>query len=230
MNIADILILIFFLINGWIAYKRGFILSLYKLLSFVVSIFLSYTLYPMVSAFLRNYTPLFDKIKNYIAPSIVISEGAQVNTLEGQSHLINELGVPKLLKRALIENNNSEIYSILQVDSLKDYIAGYIANICINIISMVAVLLVVSIGLKILIGVLDILSKLPVLNSMNHLFGLIFGLVSGVLQVWVFFIILFVFQANPSFEKLFFLLESSTFAKYLYEYNYLLKFVAGFFL
>ena len=230
MNIADTLVLIFFLINGWIAYKRGFILSLYKLLSFIISIFLANSLYPIVSAFLRTSTPLFDKIKNQVAPTILISEGTKVNTLEGQTHFINELGVPKFLKRALIENNNSEIYSILHVDSLKDYIAGYIANICINIISMIIVLLVVSIGLRILVGILDIFSKLPVLNSVNHLFGLFFGFISGLLQVWMFFIVLFIFQANPSFEKVFLLLENSSLARYLYEYNYLLQFVGGLFL
>lgn len=230
MNVADAIILIFFLVNGWIAYRRGFVLSFFKLLSFVISIFLSYNIYPVVSTFLRNNTPLFEKIKNQVTPTILIPEGVQTNTLEGQTNFINELGIPKLLKDALIENNNSEIYDILKVDGLKDYIAGYIANICINIISMIVVLLVVSIGLKIIIGILDIISKLPIINSVNHLFGLLFGFVSGLLQIWIFFTILFIFQANPSFEKIFVFLGESSIARYLYEYNLLLNWVVGLFL
>ncbi|HHW67756.1 MAG: hypothetical protein PWP07_196 [Epulopiscium sp.] len=230
MNVADILVLAFFVVNGWIAYKRGLVLSLFKLISSIASMILSYTLYPIVSAYLRTSTSLFDKMKTQIAPTILVPEGTKINTLEGQVNFINDLNVPKFLKGVLVENNNSEIYSIFQVDSLKDYIAGYIANICINIISMVIVFFVVSVGLRILIGIMDILSKLPVINSVNRLFGLIFGFASGVLKIWVFFIVLFIFQSNPAFEKIFLLLENSTYAKYLYEYNYLLKFVGGLFL
>ena len=57
MNLFDLIVLLIFIISGWIAYKEVFILSLFKLVSRIVSIFLSYKLYPVVSAFLRNVSP-----------------------------------------------------------------------------------------------------------------------------------------------------------------------------
>lgn len=229
MNAADLIIIVIFLINGWIAYRRGLILSLFKVLSSILSIFLSYKIYPIVSSFLRNSTSLFEKLKDKIDPTVLIPKGAEVNTLGGQTTLINQLEVPKFLKSALVENNNPEIYNILHVDGLREYIVGYIANICINIISMIIVLIVVRIGLRIIIEILDIFSKLPILNSINGIFGFLFGLVSGLLQIWIAFIILFLFQANPFFEKIFLLLAESSYAKILYEYNFLLKWVLGLF-
>lgn len=230
MNIFDIIVVIVLVISAWIAYKRGFILSLFKLVSSIITIFLSYRLYPIVSAFLRNFTPLYENIKNKIAPSILSQSTAQTNTLVGQSAFINDLKVPGFLKSALIENNNPEVYKILNVDGLKEYIAGYIANICINIIALILVFLVVTIGLRIIIGILDVISKLPVVNSFNNLLGFIFGLISGLLNIWFLFIILFVFQTNPLFEKAFILLEESLIAGILYEYNFLLKWILGIFI
>ncbi|NLK20621.1 MAG: CvpA family protein [Epulopiscium sp.] len=230
MNIIDAIIILVFLVNGYIAYKRGFILSLFKLISLMISIFLASKLYPIVSAFLRNTTPLYDKIKTQIASTILIQNGVETSTLTGQSDVINSLWTPNSIKNALIENNNPEVYGILNVGGLKEYIAGYIANICINIISMIIVLLVVTIGIRIIIGILDIMAKLPILNSINNLFGLAFGLVSGLLQLWIVFTIIFIFQANPTFEKFFVYMTESTLAKFIYEYNLLLEWVIGLFI
>ena len=41
---------------------------------------------------------------------------------------LNEEIDPEILKQALINNNNSVIYDILDVNGIEDYIAGYIAN------------------------------------------------------------------------------------------------------
>lgn len=229
MNLFDLIVLLIFIISGWIAYKRGFILSLFKLVSRIVSIFLSYKLYPVVSAFLRNVSPLYEAIKSKIAPSVLTESTVQSNTLAGQSAAINNLQIPGFIKSSLIENNNPEIYKILNVDGLRDYIAGYIANICINIISLILVFIIVSIGLRIIIGILDLISKLPVLSPINNLFGLIFGVISGLINIWLFFIVLFIFQSNPLFEKVFILLEESLIAGLLYEYNLLLKWITGIF-
>ncbi|HPT75895.1 MAG TPA: CvpA family protein [Defluviitaleaceae bacterium] len=229
MNLFDLLILIFLAFSCWVAYKRGLVLSLFKLVSRIISIFLSYKLYPVVSAFLREMTPLYENIKGKISPSLLPESTAQANTLAGQSAIINNLGIPGFVKSSLIENNNPEIYKILNVDGLKDYIAGYIANICINIISLILVFIIVSIALRIIIGILDLISKLPVLSSINNLFGLIFGLISGLINIWFFFIILFILQPIPAFEKAFVYLDQSLIAKSLYEYNLLLKWISGIF-
>ncbi|WP_058486676.1 CvpA family protein [Defluviitalea phaphyphila] len=230
MNAADIIIILILIINGFIAYKRGFVLSFFKLISSILSIFLAYRIYPVVSSFLRNSTPLFENIKNKIGLTLTIENADNMGTLSGQIETINNLNLPKFLKSALIENNNTEVYKILNVDNLKDYIAGYIANICINIISMILVLIIVTIGLKIIINILDILAKLPIINSVNRLFGFIFGLIMGVLHIWVIFVILFMFHSNPFFNQVFLLISESVIAKFLYEYNLLLKWLLKLFL
>ena len=41
---------------------------------------------------------------------------------------------PDMLKSKLLENNNSVIYDLVNADSLVDYIAGFMANMIINLV------------------------------------------------------------------------------------------------
>lgn len=49
-----------------------------------------------------------------------------------QIELIEEMALPQSIRDALLENNNSEIYSVLGVDKFQDYVAGYIAGCITN--------------------------------------------------------------------------------------------------
>jgi uncharacterized membrane protein required for colicin V production len=229
MNVADWVVLGILIFHGIAAYHRGFVLSLFKLVSFAVSIFLTYKLYPTVSTFLRQSTRLYQGLKHSIAASLAI-QGDQIHTLHGQTELIQNLKLPGILKDALIENNNPEVYQILNVEGLKEYVSGYIANISINILAMILVLFLVTIGLKIVVSFLDLIAKLPVLHTVNKLTGLIFGLVCGTLQIWILYIICMFFYTNPHLQIVFGWIENGNVSKYLYENNLLLFLVTKLFL
>jgi len=55
------------------------------------------------------------------------------------------------------------------------------------------------------------------------------GRYGGYIVIISLFIVLFIFQSNPLFEKVFILLEESLIAGLLYEYNLLLKWITGIF-
>ena len=44
-----------------------------------------------------------------------------------------------------MENNNPVIYQLLHAESLKEYIAGYLANVCINVLSVAAAFVLMSV-------------------------------------------------------------------------------------
>lgn len=53
------------------------------------------------------------------------------------------------------------IYRLLDVDSLQAYISGFLANICVNIVSVLLVFVVVWLAVKFVLQALHIISKLP---------------------------------------------------------------------
>ncbi len=229
MNWVDIAVVVIIVSNIWVAHKRGFVLTFFKFTSSILSLVLTYKLYPVVSSYLRQSTGLFPYLKAAVGGSMQLNEAANQVTLQAQTHFIHNLKMPDIFKTALIANNNPEAYNILGVGNLKEYVAGFIANICINIISMFLVLIIVTIGLRMIISAIDIVSKLPVLNSVNKLAGIAIGFVAGIIHIWILCILLTLFYTNSFFIPVSEAVDQSIIARYFYEYNLLLAMVSKIF-
>lgn len=229
VNLADIIVILILIINGFGAYRRGFIITVFRLTSLILTILLTYKLYPAISAFIRNSTGLYETLKNNISNSVNMDAITnQLLASQGTEH-IKALQLPGFIKDSLVENNNYEIYNILQVDNLKEYISGYLANICINVISAIGVFLLIFIILKTLESVLDIITRLPVLKSINRMLGLVIGLCIGCIMVWVLCTCITFFYANPQFENITQIIETSKIAKVFYYNNIILDTIVNLF-
>lgn len=229
VNLVDIIVIMILFINGLGGYKRGFIITVFRLTTLIITVLLTYKLYPAISAFIRNSTGLYETLKNSISGSINLDGVTnQLLASQGTEH-INTLQLPNFIKDSLIENNNYEIYDILKVDNLKDYIAGYLANICINVIAAIGVFILIFIVLKIVESVLDMITRLPILKSINRMFGLGLGLCIGCIMIWVLCTCVTFFYANPKFDNISQLIETSKIAKRFYYNNFILDTIVNLF-
>lgn len=78
--------------------------------------------------------------------------------------------------------------------SISEYIASSVgeeaAAICsaavISVLSLIVLYFLVGIILRTTVGLLDFIAKLPILNSLNKLLGMVFGAVVGMLWIFVF--------------------------------------------
>jgi len=229
VNLADIIVILILIINGFGAYRRGFIITVFRLTSLILTILLTYKFYPAISTFIRNSTGLYETLKNNISNSINMDAITdQLLASQGTEH-IKALQLPDFIKDSLVENNNYEIYNILQVDNLKEYISGYLANICINVISAIGVFLLIFIILKTVESILDVITRLPVLKSINRMFGLVLGLCIGCIMIWVLCTCITFFYANPQFENITQIIETSKIAKVFYYNNIILDTIVNLF-
>lgn len=204
-----------------IGLKRGFVKSCFSFVPSVVALVFTGKLYPHVSKLLRS-TPLFDIIKNSVAKGIHIDAAAS----GASDSIINSLSLPQFLKSLLISNNNNVVYNILDATGIKDYIAGYISNIFINIISMILVAVGLIILFKLIIGMLDIITHLPVISTFNRLGGLIVGIGEGVLVVWILFILAVLFCSSDKLQWFYTDLPQSKVASVLFEKNILMYMIS----
>ncbi|NLP46655.1 MAG: CvpA family protein [Epulopiscium sp.] len=223
MNWMDIVVLIICFLNGLKVYKRGFVASLIQVSFYGVGFFVAYRIYPTISRFLREATELFSWLKMKWTPVIKIESTIEQYTLQAQQNIIRNLPLPQILKVRLIENNNSEIYKILNVEGLDDYIAGYLANMLLNIISIILVVMIIFAGLQIVIKTTDILTQLPGIHFLNKTGGLILGLSLGVVKIWIMYSLLLLFYAHPKVAIIQQAIDQSLVARYLYEKNMLLS-------
>lgn len=98
-------------------------------------------------------------------------------------------------------------------------VAIYLTGIVINSGTFILVYLLLSTGLYILSRVLNIISKLPVLNELNRMGGGIAGLFQGLVVVWLIFTLMIVFIDKPFIQEGMNQIEENVFLKLLFESN-----------
>ena len=176
---------------------------------------------PQTGALLRK-TPIYTALSTSIEESLQLDTHLESTTMQTQTEIIENMELPSFLKESLIENNNNVIYELLNVDSLQGYIAGFLANVCTNILSVIVTFFVVFLAVRLLLGALNLISKLPVLNLFNRCCGFLVGTLKGVSVLWVVATILTFFRCKDSFLLFFQALENSRVAAFFYENNLLL--------
>ncbi len=105
---------------------------------------------------------------------------------------------------------------------------GYLDKQFVNIIVAVILLLILCIAHK-LVGIIffsaETLSKLPIIHSLDKILGAVLGIVETVVIVWMTYTVFCIFDMGVVKDQFFQYVRESRILTYLYEYNYLLKWV-----
>lgn len=206
------------------AWRKGFLRAAFGFLPILAALIGTHIASPFVGNFLRE-TALFDSLSGSIRDSMGLDTAIKEGTMQTQTEIIEAMPLPDFLKEALLENNNPVIYQLLDVDSLKEYIAGFLANVCLNILSVVLAFLLIYIAVTVVLHALHLFSKLPVLSFFNRFMGFLIGGMKGVFFVWLGFVVLTFFQCRADLDGLFLAMEKTYVANILYENNILQQFI-----
>ncbi len=213
LDVITLFLLIFSIARG---YRKGFIRSVYHLGSWVLSIFLTHFLYPYTTRFLQSYN----------AVGIVqrlVGQFIRLPDLTGEAaDVIQALPIPDVLKIKLLENNNYEVYNLLGVTTLAEYITGYISNMIINAMAMALTFAAVFLILRIASAVIRVVDRLPGIRFLNRTLGVLSGSLLGIIRVWIFCLLLtFLGVFFPS-GQIFPALTESLLTGFFYNNNLLL--------
>lgn len=192
-HIMLIITMFILLLSVVIGGLRGFIRTFFAAFSVIIALFVATQAGPYLGKAVQH-TPIYTGISNQIEEKLDEQSTVVTDKVSEQIDVIGGYPLPGFIKDALIENNNSQIYEALGVYEFNEYVASYMACLIINAVSFLMVLLVALTVLKIIETSLNLISKLPVLHSINTLGGIICGLVHGLMIIWIFGIVLTVFS------------------------------------
>ena len=224
MNILLVIVILIIAGCSFAGYKAGFIKTIFSMVSVIAALIITSVIAPAVSSGLQSS----EKVMNYFAEkteSVLGLEDVKNIEISKQLSFINDLNLPEAIKEALIENNISDVYESLDVDSFVDYITTSVAVYIISAVSFIGVFIVAVIALRILCVVLDIISKLPLLNGLNKITGLAVGFVHGILIVWVFMALITAFGATSIGSSAMTMIGESKFLGTIYDYNIITKYL-----
>ena len=180
---------------------------------------------------------LMPKVKEFVLENTTIYEATRqkvihvfLNTIddneEGNNEAIKSLNMPDIITDLLIEKNTSEIYQALMVTLFKDYISQYFAMLIVNAALFVGMFIVLSIIKGILLKSSDVIAKIPIIKGINRLLGAAIGVIQSVIITWIGFFGVIMFLGDELGYKLLEGVNDSQFLTYLFNSNYLLRFIS----
>ena len=228
MNALDFTMLIVLAIFAIIGYRRGLVHTVYRFVSFFAALFLAVFLHPFVSQFLRD-SFVYEGIRGRIAQSAGMEAAFREYALNpGVGEAIRDrntiygLSMPQFLQDLLYNNNTPAVRDVLRVGTLEEFVASFLANIMINIISLFIVFIAVYFLLKFIGNALHIVDWLPVVSSLNRLGGFVTGALIGAGVVWLGLTVITVFFATGGNEVVHELIQDSVMTGWLLDNGWLL--------
>lgn len=218
------IVIAFLAFMGMLGLKKGFIKMLFSIVSLIVTIILTMVINPRVSDYLRNKTKVYETVQEKTCEFI---EDTILKAEEGEEggKTIEELPFPDIIKNKLLENNNEDTYSLLGANTLGEYISIYIANIIVNAIAFCATFFVIFIAIRLVVYLLDLLSRLPLINGMNKLLGLALGLLEGLLVLWALCLVVTACAGTSWGRAALEQISNNGFLGFIYNNNYLMRII-----
>ena len=199
--IADIVVASVVIIAGFIGYKTGFMKALINVVSYVISVVISFLLYPVLSDALMK-TQLFPYLtkcinENYVSKSI--AEGSEI-AFGMFSKYISE-----------------------SVEKTAESISKSIAEFLIGILAFVLIVIICKIGISLIAKGLNLATKAPVIKQINRCGGMVLGVVTGIMLLYIALAAVAVSEPLKAENRIMDELNKSWIAAEMYENNILLQ-------
>lgn len=227
MNIlswAALAVLTYCALRGW---RRGLIMTVFSMFATVIAIAISAQLSPQLSRTWQN-TALYEIVSERVEMTLFKGQDSQNDGEEGEDNrgVINSLPLPDVVQNVLASNDDVQ-NNMLGVSAFRKYIADSVTGIILNAISFVLVFVGVSIIMRIIIRCLNLLSRLPVIHTMNKMGGMLVGLLKGLILLWLICIVITIMSGTEAGIYLYGQINESPFLKYIYDNNMIMALITG---
>lgn len=223
LNILLIVVWIILAVFTLWGYWRGFIRVAFSLAALVVMALLVSWLSPYMDSFLREHTPLEEKISGQCVAMVqeMAREQVQAGAEERLAAAESQGGIqlPAQWGEALAQKTAGALDQALEETGIYQEAGMYLADMILRGISFGATFLLVAIVLKIVIHLLDLVARLPVLKGINRILGAVAGLAEGLLAVWVLLFIVTLACTSPWGQQALASIQESKFLTFLYQNN-----------
>ncbi len=148
-----------------------------------------------------------------------ISEEDVDLTEEQQAEAISMADLPDIFKSLLSQNNNSEAYAQLGVETFAQYAGSLLAKVIIDAVTFLVLFILVTIILRAVIFALDFVSDLPILGFINRIAGAAVGLICALIVVWFIFVIITLLYTTTLGREMYDVILGNEITRFLYDMN-----------
>ena len=218
MNIVDIVILGILGLSILIGLYRGFISSVASVGGSVLSLLGSFWLSPKLVEAIRSNPEWIQTLMSYTDASSRLGDLSlsltNVSTLNagGIAEILERVNLPAPLSTLLKTNLEKQVFAPSGLTQVGDYVSQTIVGAILNVICYIICFLALMLVFHFVLNFLKVVFRFPVLKQLNSLVGGVFGLLRGVLLVFVAFALLPLVQTMVPIEGIGELVDQSALA------------------
>lgn len=212
--IIDLISIGIIALSTFLGYKKGLIGVAFKILSFIIAIVITLVLYRPITSYIVNNTNIAMSIENTIVEKL--------GTVEVKDGKIEKENID--LPNVIVNYINEQITNT--VNNTKDTVVKTVAKELtiqsINLIVMVAIFIITRILLLFAKAVLEAVSELPIIKQFNEAGGIIYGVIRGILLIYIILAIISLILPMLNKAEILNLINGTIITKILYNNNLIL--------
>lgn len=222
-------VVVFLLIMYWYGYSKGFIRIVLSFAMTIISFVLAILLAGPFETFVRNSTPIYDKINRQMTEYVseYVSKEMDMASEELQKEAIIDLKLPSVIKNKLIDGNTIDEKLSMGAESFSDYLAASLTDTLVEAFSVIILFICVKLILRIVVYLFDLISKLPLIHGVNKSLGGLIGFAEGILIIWAACILLTALSGTETGQQIFQAVSTNKILNFIYNNNLLLKLLSN---
>ena len=210
MILVDLIIIAIMALCIFLGYKRGLIGVAFKIVSFLIALVVTFVLYIPVSNFVINNTTIDDNIKNAIIEKLADEETVESKDENGMPDMVNDY----------INQYTTEVKNVGM-----EVVAQNISVILVKLAVGLVLFLVVRIALIFVKAIISLVEKIPVIKQFNKAGGTIYGILEGLLIIYVVLTIISVISPMIDNTGVLAAINNSYIGSFMYNHNILLEII-----
>ena len=223
--IVDIIILAIMLICIFLGYKKGLIGVAVNILGFFIALIIAFILYTPISNFIINNTSIETRLQDAISGNIA-SYVIKTNEEADEDSEEIEDNSPKVMTDYIdrfVEREKEQVEQKEQemIDAVSKTVATNIIKVAVGIL----VFIVAKIALLFLKIVAKFISDLPIIGQFNKIGGIIYGVLQGLLIIYISLAIISLFAPTMENTAILEAINLSIIGKIMYNNNIILKII-----
>lgn len=222
MNWLTIVVLLILVVSMIIGYKKGFVRLVVSLLAVLLTMLIVAAITPYMGDTIKSQTGLYDIVQEKCVDAL--KSNGKENTKIDQETILESSKLPNVVKYALATGGED----LLEGIGAYEYIGDFVANIVIYGISFIVSFIIITIIFRVTILSLDFITKIPVINGVNKLAGVLVGATQGVIIIWIGFLIIFLCSSTSLGKILTEQINQSIMLNFFYNNNLILQLITSF--
>ena len=172
--VIDIIVILFILLSVFLGYKKGLVALGIHLVAFIVALVVAFVLYRPIGALVITNTNIDESLQETIETKLE----EVVNTENGETSEISLIGE-------------------IKTETLSETAKTLSVNIIYGV-TIIALFIILRIALVFITAIANWIAKLPILKQVNKTGGILYGLLRGLLIVYLILLVMnLIISLNP---------------------------------